>query len=111
MAGTWAVDEFHHSGRWSALHIPGDINANATLTAVLVNFPWVLEVRGRERTSEMSNSADLSSDTFFVPPFPGTPGRRWRTSASTSAAPQRRPEHGQEGASLVERRRRRALGV
>lgn len=41
MAGTWAVDEFHHSGRWSSLPIQGDIDA--ALTAVLADFPWVLE--------------------------------------------------------------------
>jgi hypothetical protein len=40
-AGTWAVDEFHHSGRWSPLPIQGDIDA--ALTAVLADFPWVLE--------------------------------------------------------------------
>jgi hypothetical protein len=41
MAGTWAVDEFHRSGRWSPLPIQGDIDA--ALTAVLADFPWVLE--------------------------------------------------------------------
>ena len=41
MAGIWAVDEFHHSARWSPLPIQGDIDA--ALTAVLDDFPWVLE--------------------------------------------------------------------
>jgi hypothetical protein len=40
-AGTWAVDEFHHSGRWSPLPIQGDIDE--ALAAVLADFPWVLE--------------------------------------------------------------------
>lgn len=40
-ATTWAVDEFHHSGRWASLPIQAPLSD--ALGAVVADFSWVLE--------------------------------------------------------------------
>lgn len=40
-ATSWAVDEFHHSGRWAALPIKAPISD--ALAAVADDFSWILD--------------------------------------------------------------------
>lgn len=40
-ATTWAVDEFHHSGRWAPLPIQASLSD--ALGAVAADFSWVLD--------------------------------------------------------------------
>lgn len=37
----WAVDEFHHTGRWAPLPIQGPLDD--ALAAVLADFSWALD--------------------------------------------------------------------
>jgi len=39
--GQWAVDEFHHSGRWAPLPLQGPLDD--ALAGVLADFSWVLD--------------------------------------------------------------------